>query len=247
MSCTTYTRVRQMYEAGNVEEAIEASHVALQNNMPQREIVRLLEIKGIAHHALRQFSEARQCLDGAMQQGALSASGVLALGDCNFALGETEAASDCYRALADDERTPTPLLAALARALSKTGEVERAVLVCRRAAASKPQCHHALFGVAFYMSKAGSDPATILPLIQRVIDMAPGIFAYRMAMMSTLVKMNQQDQAYLAIADASQQELASVRCRCCLNRLITLYKDAGDRQRAGFCISRLDSSSGNCN
>jgi len=246
MHAITYQQIRERYEAGNAAGAIEAAKAAMLQDPQPDDAPRILELKGISHHALRQFEYGRLAFQAAAALEPLSASGMLAHGDCLFACGDPARAAEIYRALADDSRTPLPLLAGLARALGKVKQYERAVMVCQRAAALQPGCHHAQFGVAFYMAKADSPPAAIVPLIQKSIDMAPGVFGYRIALITTLQKLNQNEKAYLAIADATTKELASVRCRCCINRLIQMFENAGDMQRAKFCRSRVDGSCGNC-
>ncbi|MEM7313608.1 MAG: hypothetical protein AAF497_10705 [Planctomycetota bacterium] len=110
-----------------------------------------------------------------------------------------------------------------------------ALEVCQRATTENPTCHEARYGVAYYMSKAGYPPELVYPIIRRVSEMQPTIFHYRLATSTVLLRMRENERAYLTIADASRNELQSVTCSCCLARLRRMYVKANDSFRANLC------------
>lgn len=134
----------------------------------------------------------------------------------------------------------------LAMGLGRLREFHLALDVCKQGAAKNPNCHHARYGVAYYMSKLGYPLELTYSVLRRVVEMVPGIFVYRMAASTILCQMGETDRAYLAIADATAEELNSISCRCCIERLIFLYKSASDKNRTAICARRQETAGSEC-
>ncbi len=238
----TYERVKGLITTGEPAEALRLLEIELDDRVDPV----LLALQGIAQHALGKYAAGAKSLESAAQLAPLSPSSQLALGDCYLFTNRHELARATYSGLADLPRIPFPLLSGLALGLSRVQEFERALAVCQQAAAARPECHHALYAVAYYMSKSGRPPEFVYPVLEQAIEMAPQVFCYRVAAATILSRMQETERAYLAIADATLDELSTVSCRCCLERLIALYETASDRVRAARCTTLLATARNEC-
>lgn len=201
------------------------------------------ELKGVLCHALCDFQNGKDALEQARTLQGLSVSGQLALADCYAHLNEADLAVDVYCYLAQLPIIDAEVLSRLARGLGMVGQFALAADVCQRACHVEPDSHNARYGVAYYMSKAGYPPELIQPILLVAIEMAPQIFFYRVALVTVLSRLHQNEKAYLAIADATTFEIQSLKCSCCLQRLAHIYREAGDNHRANLCCERLGISS----
>lgn len=238
-----YTQAKSLYENGMTVAALE-----LLNLRPSGAPLdaQTLELKGIIHHSLRDFESGRDAIEAAGLAQPLSSSAKLILADCYFATNKRNLARSMYCGMASSDDVPFQLLSGLAMGLSQFKEYELALDVCKQASEKDPNCHHARYGVAFYMSKCGRPPELVYPIIQKAVELAPHVFHYRMAAATLLCQLDSHDRAYLAIADATPDELKTVTCRCCFERLIRLYKLASDDGRRAICESLLAHSRNEC-
>ncbi|MCR9116109.1 MAG: hypothetical protein NXI22_04070 [bacterium] len=207
----------------------------------------MLELRGIILHGLADYMKAIEAIEKASNYLTRSGPARLAIADSYLQVGASELAKQQYKILANSRNLPYENLTDLAMGLGKLKEYELAKEVCLFAVELKGDCPQSRFGVAYYMAKIGYPPAFIYPILKKVIDMAPAVFYFRMAAVTILCKMNQLDRAYHTIADASPAELATIGCRCCLNRLISLYENASDHMRVTICRQRLAMAGRNCN
>ncbi|WP_146118708.1 tetratricopeptide repeat protein [Blastopirellula marina] len=217
----------------------EAGQVLEQHLQQEPENPSAWELKGILCHALCDFEVGRDALERAESFQPLSVSGKLALADCYAHLGMTALSEAVYYHLAQLPIADPEILARLARGLAMLGQYVLAADVCQRAVRLDPNSHNARYGVAFYLAKAGHPAEFIQPILINVIALAPEVFFYRVALVTILCRLNQPQRAYLAIADATDEELKSLQCRCCIRRLVQIFSDAGDQRRAAICRQRL--------
>ncbi|MEW4563531.1 hypothetical protein AB1K70_13445 [Bremerella sp. JC770] len=238
MACTesAYHRALCHYYHGSYVEAVDVLQLHLQK-FPEDPSA--WELKGVLCHALCDFEPGRQALEHARTLQGLSVSGQLALADCYAQVDQVEMATAVYCHLAQLPIVDAEVLARLARGLGMVQQFALAADVCQRACHVDIESHNARYGVAYYMSKAGYPPELIRPILVAAITMAPEVFFYRVALVTVLSRLHQNDQAYLAIADATVQEIQSLKCSCCLQRLAHIYREAGDNHRADHCCRRL--------
>ena len=221
----TYELALLHYCQGSYSEAGEVLELHLQQ-VPENPLA--WELKGILCHALCDFELGRDALERAESFQPLSVSGKLALADCYANLEMPALAEAVYYHLAQSPIFDPEILARLARGLATLGQYVLAADVCQRAVALDPRSHNARYGVAFYLAKAGHPAELIQPILNNVIAMAPDVFFYRVALVTILCRLHLYQQAYLAIADATDAELQSLQCRCCVQRLALLYADSAE-------------------
>lgn len=242
MACaeSAYHQALCYYYRGSYVEAVDVLQLHL-NHYPDDPSA--WELKGVLCHALCDFEAGKVALERARTLQGLSVSGQLALADCYAQVSQTELAISVYCQLAQLPIEDAEVLSRLARGLGMVQQFALAADVCQRACHVDPDSHNARYGVAYYMSKADYPPELIQPILVAAIAMAPRIFFYRVALVTILSRLHQDEKAYLAIADATAQEIQSLKCSCCLQRLARIYRDAGDHHRSGLCCRRLGISS----
>ncbi|MCC9609550.1 tetratricopeptide repeat protein [Blastopirellula sp. JC732] len=224
------------YSRGLLPEALRHVEAALADGDVAADALELkgviLQMQGEHHLALRPLLEAQKLQP-------LSMAAQLAIAECYCESGDIEEAREIYYALAERYDFPTSLLSSLAEGLGRLQEFELAKRVCETAVRRNPESHSALYGVVFYMTRAGEPAEKSIPLVERLIDLAPRIFRYRISLATLYCILEEWEKAYLAIADATTKELYSVDCTCCIARLVGLFEKFGDQERSAFCRRRL--------
>ncbi|TWT30902.1 tetratricopeptide repeat protein [Blastopirellula retiformator] len=198
-----------------------------------------LELKGVILQMQGAFPAGLETLLAAQQLQSLSTAAQLAIADCYCHTGDLDRGREILCRLAERSDFPTALLSSLAEGLGRLQEFELARRVCELAVQRNPNSHAALYGVVFYMSRGGEPAERSIPLVERLIDLAPRVFRYRMSLATLYTQLDEQEKAYLAIADASNDEMYSVDCACCVARLVELFELFDDRERAAYCRCRL--------
>lgn len=198
-----------------------------------------LELKGVILQMQGAYDPALDTLQEAARLQPLSMAARLAIADCYCQTGDLETGRAILHELAELGDFPSGLLSSLAEGLGRLQEFDLARRVCQMAVERNPESHAALYGVVFYMARGGEPPAKSIPLVERLIDLAPRVFRYRMSLATLYSQLEAWEKAYLAIADASTDELYSVDCACCVTRLVDLYVQFGDHDRAAYCRCRL--------
>ncbi|MBJ45167.1 MAG: hypothetical protein CMJ80_18135 [Planctomycetaceae bacterium] len=233
-----YARAKNHLTNGMALQALDIldNHLTGNPSDPQA-----LELHGIVLHTLQQFPEARRSIETANLIGELSDAATLALADCYWFTGEQEIAQNLFLALAKRDQLAPNLRPGLAMGLGRMQAYHLAIEVCRQSALEDSTNYEARYGTAFYMSKAGYPPEIILPIVDRLVALQPREFHYRMTMATLHCRLDQLQNAYLAVADASLKELNTISCQCCIQRLITIYTSAGDQHRRQWCENRRQS------
>lgn len=169
----------------------------------------------------------RRALFGAA--GALETAGTLipldpparlALADCFARTGQPGLARLVYVELASDDRVPDRLLPPVAAGLGQLGEFGLALGVCLELTRRAPHLPEAHFGVAFYLRKLGRSPESVLPIVARAHDLAPGVPLYRVSLATLLDHVGRRDEARELLRGL---DLDAVSCRRCIQRMTTIF------------------------
>ncbi|MFI4875468.1 MAG: tetratricopeptide repeat protein [Blastopirellula sp. JB062] len=233
---TRLQRAVACYSRGMLGEALRHVDAALADGDVAADA---LELKGVILQMQGSHSAALLTLEEAQQLQPLSLAAQLAIADCYCQKGDFEQGREIYYQLADRDDFPPALLSSLAEGLGRLQEFDRARRVCETAVQQNPTSHAALYGVVFYMCRAGEPAEKSIPLVERLIDLAPRVFRYRMSLATLYAQQGEIEKAYLAVADATTDELQTVDCSCCVTRLIDLFVEFEDRERAAYCRCRM--------
>lgn len=186
------------------------------------------QMHGLLRQRVGDFAGACEALETASLLVPLEPAAQCALADCHAKAGRIELAQDLYRALAESGRCPTALLPSVSSGLNNVGDSRTALEVCRELIRRDPSRHEAYFGVAYAMRKLGHSSESILPTMLRAHELAPESPVYRIVLASLLAQVGHHDEAYDLLRDVRPD---SVRCPCCVRRIMAIFQRAGDAQR----------------
>jgi Flp pilus assembly protein TadD len=142
-----------------------------------------------------------------------------------------------YSHLATAGRCRPEGLLIVASRLGKVGAYEQAVTVYREALRHDPRAHEALFGMAFALRRLGQSLEAILPLVAQAHEFAPQVTTYRVLLASIYAELGQKDEAYDLLQNLAP---AAVSCRCCLHRMLTVFRMMGDDPRCSECNDQME-------
>lgn len=141
--------------------------------------------------------------------------------------GDEAGALRWFRTLAADPTCPTALLGRVAAGLAGLGDHASALDACRELARREPGRAESLFGVAHAMRKLGFPAAVVVPIADRVVEIAPGFLPGRALLAAALIDAGRRDEAADVLADAPGCTPGGA---CRVGRMLHLFRDAA---RAG--------------
>jgi pentatricopeptide repeat protein len=222
--------LRRGLELYNQGEFIRADETARTSLAEFPEDGPLWQLHGMARRQVGDFAAALAALETASLLIPLDPAAECALADCYLKAGKTDLARQMYRHLATSGRCPTDGLLMLAARLGSVGDNAHALDVCREKWRREPVCHEALFGMAYYMRRLGRPIQAIIPVVRRAQELAPHLAAYRVLLASLLAEGGQMGEAYeMLLRDVPPD---TVKCPCCLHRMLTIFRVAGDEARS---------------
>lgn len=192
----------------------------------------LWQLDGLVRRDRGDFDGARKAFEMASVLIPLNPGAQCALAECYARTGQPELARDLYRYLAKSGRSPTPLLSAIATGLGSVGDNESALEVCRELSRREPTQHETFFGIAFYMRRLAYPVETIIPVATRAHELAPQFIPYRVLLASLLASIGKYEEASDLLRDIPPD---SVRCPCCLRRMMTIFRLAGEHTLSDAC------------
>ena len=237
MDCQTCSRARSLYLNGDQRTAVQLVEQSLEQDPDDGEAWELL---GTMRHGQKLLPEALQALETATSLQPLSLGGQLAIADCYARLGHRETAFAVFVHLADRDNLPSRYLADVAMGLGRLGDFNRALKLAREGAHRDPFCDNAAYAVAYYMSKCGCPGEVILPVLLKVVQLAPDVTIYQVALANLYHQIGRVDDAFSVLSRLSPQQLYALGCRDCLCRIASLFEERGDTVRREACLSRLE-------
>jgi len=236
--CRRFQQARDLINARQHQRAVDILD-ELSAELP--EAAALWELKAAALHALGRRHSAQFALETASSLEPLSWQAQWILADCYLATGSLLAAECILEFLASRlDDAPPQFLPQLAARLGSRGRYHLALEVCRKAAEHQPESGaEAIFGAAYYMSKAGYPIELVLPVLRKAYLLAPDNFRYRLALAQTTHRCGDSATAYELLKHTPLSDLAKVSCRCCMQRLSEIFRHAHDENRYRWCCARI--------
>ena len=219
----------ELYHRGELAHANELSEHALHKFSDDGA---LWQLDGLVRRDRGDFDGARRALEMASVLIPLNPGAQCALAECYARARQPELAHDLYRYLAKSGRSPTALLSAIASGLGSVGDNESALEVCRELSRREPTQHEAFFGIAFYMRRLAYPVEMVIPVATRAHELAPQFIPYRVLLASLLASIGEYKEASDLLRDIPPD---SVRCRCCLRRMMTIFRLAGEHTLSDAC------------
>ena len=179
---------------------------------------------GLVRHRQGDLVQASHALETASLLIPLDAPTQAVLAECFMRTGYPDLARLVYLALATENRTPDVLLPAVAAGLGLLGEYGSALQVCLDLTRRCPGLPEGHFGVAFYLRKLGRPPEAVLPVVARAHELSPATPLYRVSLATLLDHVGRRDEARELLLGI---DLDAVSCRCCVQRMTTIFLAPG--------------------
>ena len=152
--------------------------------------------------------------------------------------GRSELSGDLLMMLAvSGECSPSSSLR-IAFGLDLVGQPKLAVEVCRIAGRLAPHAAEIHHQMAAYLLKSGQPVNLAETLLHSAVELEPANIQYRISLVSLLSRLGRRTEAIECLRQTNCDQLATVRCTCCLNRLANLFFDGGELELAKHCAAR---------
>lgn len=231
-----YEQARANYRSGESARALELLDLLLLHD-PDDGLS--WELTGIIRREQQEYESGLAALETASLLRPLSPAGRCAVADCDSHCGHAELAVEIYVSLVKWSDASSDDLFAAADGLDRHNRAGLAVVACRTVARRDPDHAEAFYRLGYYMGRSGYPPHLVEGMARRAIRLDPQRASYRVGLSAMLEQAGRIDDAYAVVKSLSEEQLAQVSCRCCLERILRIYESAGDWERAGVCRARV--------
>jgi len=154
-------------------------------------------------------------------------------------LGRYELSRDLLVGMIPDPTLSITLLLQVAAGLDAIGQPELAVQACRSAVRREPDQAQAYYDLGYYSARSGAPLHVVEALARQAISLEPDNVRYRVGLASMFVQQGRLTDAYDCVSRLRDDQIQQIACRCCLQRIVELFRTAGDERRATLCQSHL--------
>lgn len=200
---------------------------------------RAAERLGIVEYQHRNLRAACAQLELAASLIPLTVDGVFALAGCYAATGRRTLAVNWHLTLLSSRRVQPAQLLDSARIVDGWGDPRAAVCLCRDAVRRDLDFAQGFFELSWFLARSGCPLSIIEAQARRAIHLAPDHCGYRTSLASLLWRHQRHDQAAELIAVLTPQALRSIRCGCCLQRILEIVNYHGNESQIEACHETL--------
>lgn len=222
-------------QEGDVIAALEAVEVHLAED---KEDGHAWEMLGLIQYQRDQFSESVSALEMAALLVPLKPMSRICIAYGYSQLGRVELARDLLCELIDDETLSTYLLLQVATGLDSIGEPSLAMHACRVSLERDPESAQSYYDLGFYASECGYPAKYTESLARKAITLEPENVCYRVGISSLLAQQKRHEEAFGFVSELTLEQIESITCRCCILKVMALYKRHNDTQRAEICYQQ---------
>jgi tetratricopeptide (TPR) repeat protein len=226
-------QIREAFETDDLERALTLADSHLAGNEDDG---RVWELKGLIHHARREFETALGALETASSLIPMNPAASVCLGQCYGRVGRKGLSRDVLVSLVDDSRLTCELLLQVATGLDAVDEPRIAMDVARKATQKDPLDGQGYYDMGFYAARAGHPPRIVESLARKALSLEPDNVGFRLGLASFLVKHGKSSDALEVVQNMT---IERIHCRCCLERIVDLFESPGDFRRAVLCRQQL--------
>lgn len=228
--------IYDVYERGSFDRARELVEAYLEYRC---EDGRAWELKGLIHLAQGEDSQSVAALERASLLVPLSSAGQVCLGHGYGRIGRRSLSRDLLVDLIDNETLEIELLLQVGTALDAIGHPALAMRACRRATQRDPDVAQAYYDMGYYAARCGYPLSVTESLARRAIFLDPDRVSYRVGLASLLVRNGRRREAHELMRHFSNDQIAAIDCRPCLERIVELFESVHDYRRVILCQQRL--------
>jgi hypothetical protein len=179
-------------------------------------------------------------LEEASIRSPLSCLGESALGGCYLATDRPAWARSLFHHVLSRRDVVVRALLGAAAGLDALNEPTLSVEACRRAIQLDSESAQAFFDLSYYLGRCGAPETRIEATARKAIDLAPDNILFRVGLAGFLHSRGRSESAAVLVARLSVEQVQSMKCPCCLGRLIGVLEAVGDEERAAWCRQRKE-------
>jgi len=227
---------RDAYEAGHIHDAME---ITKQHLHQHKDDGRGWEMIGLIQFSRGRFQVSVSALERAALFVPLRPAARVCLAHGYARVGRQELSRDLLAGLIDDESLPIPLLLQVATGLDAINQPGLAMRACRVASERDPDQPQPYYDMGYYVARCGYPPSLTESLARKAIALDPQRVCYRVGLASLLMKQNRDVEAYEFVQCFTSEQIERIACRCCLERIVSLFRNFGDMRRVVLCKQQL--------
>jgi len=230
-----YQAVHAAIRAGNLSQAKYLLKWRVRGN--RRDAV-AWELYGHAHFSSGNFPLAVSAFERASAIAPIDADSRARLAHAYAMTGHIDSARELLSELVQED-LPADLLLQIGISLHAVGCLKLSIRACRKALQKSPNNPQAYYDLSYYSGLAGYPIATVERLARRAIKCDPANAKYRIGLAMLLSNEDRIDEAYELIRNLGMTHLSKMSCAASIQRLIKLFRHAGDDRRLVLCHQRL--------
>jgi len=228
----------QLYGADLFDEALELVSPALEETPNDG---RLWELVGLIHRAKNDCRPCLHALEMATLFVPLSFAAQCALADCYVYTQRSDAGRVIYQhLLAHLHELPTDLLKNLAVGFESLSDLASALEVSREAARRQPDSPQHRYAIAYFMGQLGYGTEAVAAWAKQAVRLAPERAQYRIGLAGLVYQSGRILEAYGYVRDLTADEIRTVPCGKCLEKLEHIYSTIGDEARESICRAEME-------
>lgn len=232
---TVLETARHCFSQGQMDDAYAHLQRILDDNPDSG---RAWEMLGLVYHARQQWEPALRALEKASVYIPLQPMAQCALADSYLACGRGDWAREFYEDLLHREDLTSGVLLNTAAGLNLLGDPWAAVAACRKAIGLEPYEAQPYFSLSFYLGRTGAPERLIESTARHAIDLAPENLTFRVGLAGYLHVRGRTSETEALLAAVTQDDIESLNCQCCLERLRAIFEALGDHSRVHLCGER---------
>ncbi|QDT65074.1 tetratricopeptide repeat protein [Calycomorphotria hydatis] len=235
-NCELPVEISRAFHAGEYMEVVNSSAAFL---LQEPENARVWSLKGMSHHAVGHWVEARNCLEQASLIAPMHPFEKYCLADCYHRLGKFQWAVEYCRELAEDDTLEIGLALKVAATLSILTTPQESLVLCRKLSKRDPDHAQLIYDMALYAARAGSPRCYVRSMLRKAIELEPQNVMYRVGTASVFWKWDEPREAYQVLDSLSEEQLQTVCCEHCLGRVAEIFARHHEWRKARACRDRI--------
>ncbi|MFG0332027.1 MAG: tetratricopeptide repeat protein [Maioricimonas sp. JB049] len=231
--------IKLAQRARNNGEPERAERILRRHLQREQDDGRAWELLGLILFENGEIAASVSALETATLLAPLRTQGRICLAHGYGQLGHVELSRDLLVAMIPDPSLSAPHLLQVAGGLDAIGQHELAVQACRSALRREPESAQGHYDMGYYSARSGAPSHVVETLARQAVSLEPGNVRYRIGLASMLVQQERLSDGYACISRLSDDQIRRIACRCCLQRVVSLFEAAGDIRRARMCLTHL--------
>ena len=197
------------------------------------------EYCGQFYHQLNLLRLSQCALEVATTLIPLSVASQIALADCYIDSDHPEIAIQIYQHLIETKSLSGEVLLNISRCLEtlEAYELAKWALVKSEHFDTGSATNH--FQLAQHMSNSGYPCRMIETELKKAFRLEPENMDYRIGLACFLHCCHRDDEAYEYVDSLNPQLLGKMSCKCCLEKLVSVFSSANDSERLAISQARL--------